>query len=348
MATRSIGKLHAEITANASQFVSEFNRADNAARRSSAAIRQSVEKTVKDVQRDFSLPKLSKGFLAGLGIGGGMQLVSTGVEKFVELLQSGAEYAKEISGHIEEMRTSLRALHDTRFQTFLGGLDPEKQMQPLGMELSHTAQLKALAEDTKSQAEKDMQLAREGLVAGGVFNPFTGKMTEDPFGGRFEQGTASNQILVKAQAQQEKAMKDIETLQTKIGDLSAAIVKGIESASKKVGKEIDAQWNLRVQEINLGAGRSAAEVRGAITGDETQAGYDAVLKMRDERVGNAKDHLGRLERDSRIRVDDMTRRGLGTGADYKGVQEKTNGLLAEIRDIIRRLEGKSLAALMGE
>jgi len=41
-----------------------------------------------------------------------------------------------------------------------------------------------------------------------------------------------------------------------------------------------------------------------------------------------------------LRVDDMTRRGLGTGADYASVGEKTNSILSEILETTRKAIAK--------
>lgn len=65
MAKKSIGDLHAKVTADAVQFVEEFNRADNHARRKAA----SIKKTLGD-QFGAELGKASKKFTAGL-LGGG-------------------------------------------------------------------------------------------------------------------------------------------------------------------------------------------------------------------------------------------------------------------------------------
>lgn len=364
MSNKSIGKLHSEITANASQFVNEFNRADNAQRRATANIRASVGKTMAQVTRAFSLPNLAKSLLSGLGIGGGVQLMGMAMDKVAEMFQAGAKHAADMSEHIEKMREDLRSMHDDRFATFLEGAKPGAKAGIVDREIERQKQALARAEATKLAAEKDMQLAREGLVAGRQFNLFTGMQTPDPFGGRFPQGMSSNAIFEAAQEQQGKSLREIENLQKKIGELSNKSAKVTEDATQAIEKALDEFFKpldqLGEQEFKklddrakqlveksrspmekfLDAFREVDELRqrGYIGDDFTR---DSIIRdaynqyQKDTDPFDSKGYKAWEKAAGGLKVDDYMRRGLGTGADYKSIFGETNNILKEILQAVR-------------
>lgn len=336
MATKSIGTYHATIAATAQPFISELKRADNESRRATASIRASIGNTMRSISREFTLPKLAKGLMAGFGIGGGMQLVDMGITKLMESFRASAEHAEEMTEAIEKMRKSLRDLRQESFGNVLAGLDPVERPAAVSRELAYTQQLKESAERSKAEAEVDMQMAREGLVAGRQFNPFTSMMTEDPFGGRFAPGTSSDDILKSAAERQTKAAEEIDSLRKRIGELTRKHAEAVEQAANGIRKAQDDQFNLYVHELNLGAGRSPSQVRGEIGPGATQTVAEQWAQIIKDREHAGQEEFDRWARAGAVRVDDMTRRGLGTGADYRSIGEKTNSILSQILDTTRK------------
>lgn len=338
MAKKSIGTYHATITATAQPFINELKRADNESRRATSSIRASISKTMRDVQREFSLPKLAKGVFAGFGIGGGMQLVDLGITKVIEGFQAGAKHAEEMSDAIDKMRTSLASLREKSFENILDSLAPVDRPEKISKELAYNAQLMQGAEAAKARAELDMQMAREGLSAGRQYNPFTQSMTEDPFGGRFAAGTSSNKILADAAEQQAKASKKIDSIRERIGELTkkhAAAVKEFSAEFLKTEKE---RYEADLDRLNL---RNLGRTPG-LAGDEDEINNrDRLIEESvRERMQAGQDEFSRWASASAMRVDDMTRRGLGTGADYASVGEKTNSILSDILETTKQAIAK--------
>jgi hypothetical protein len=331
MARKSIASLYTEVLANATQFVNEFKRADNEARRATASVRASVGKMTRDIARDFSLPKLGKGLLQGFGLGGGMQLMSMATDKFVELLQSGSKHAEELSEHIKNIREDLTALHDKRFSRLIDTSDIGARPEKFDQEIARTTGARDRAQAALDQAMRDMQMAREGLTAGGVFNPFTQQMSGDAFEGRFRKGMSSDEILEDAQKRQGDAIKSIESLNEKLADLEGRKVKALEDQ----GKEMEKMLKEFFDPIDKLAEAAADQL-------------DAANKERRERFNRhfndslkpidpaASPMYRRWEQAAGgMRTDELTRRGLGTGANYRDVNKGVENLLKEIRDAIR-------------
>lgn len=122
---KSIGDLHAKVTANAQQFVSEFERADNVARRRTAAIDKEVDKLTKTIKQKFGAADIGKGLLQGLGIGSGFAAAQTA--------------AQMVSDHYREAAESAQRIADLSEQTYklfqermaLGQTDEQKRTQLL-------------------------------------------------------------------------------------------------------------------------------------------------------------------------------------------------------------------------
>lgn len=97
MAARSLPELHARVTANAQQFVTELQRADNVTRRRAASISKEVDRMTKDVRRKFDGAKLGGQLLQGLGIGSGFALAQQGAELIAGYWERAAEAATKVA-----------------------------------------------------------------------------------------------------------------------------------------------------------------------------------------------------------------------------------------------------------
>lgn len=96
MAGRSIGELNAKVTANASQFVQEFQRADNVSRRVASSIDKEVDHLTKNLKKKFSLGDIGKDILKGFGIGSGFAVAETAAGLLVDHFKAAAEAAKDV------------------------------------------------------------------------------------------------------------------------------------------------------------------------------------------------------------------------------------------------------------
>jgi hypothetical protein len=333
MSKKSIGHLHSEITANASQFVNEFKRADNEQRRASASIRTSVSNTMRHVQREFSLPKLAKGFMGGLGIGGGVQVMGMAMDRVAEMFAAGSERAKEMSEYVEKMREDLRAMHDKRFGLFLAGADAGTKPGVVERELENQRAMLARAEAAKQQALQDMQTAGKGYVPGEVSDEYGNPVAADPFGGRFKKGMGAGEVFDLALENQTKAIKEIESLQERIAELSNKHADTVKDATKAVNDALKKFFDPiddREKEVRKEAEERLKERRERFN----KAFNEAYNKPGKDPIDPQK--FRAMERASEVRVDDMTRRGLGSGANYAELTKTTNSILKEMLDVLKR------------
>lgn len=105
----SIGNLFATVSADASQFVAEFNRAENQARRSAGKISTEVEKLTHDVQKKFTASKIGGDFLKGIGLGSSFAVINTVLEKITDRYREQAELAERILRLTERTRNAVEA-----------------------------------------------------------------------------------------------------------------------------------------------------------------------------------------------------------------------------------------------
>lgn len=109
MSARSLPPVSAKVLADAEQFIAEFRRAENEARRSSANIDREVGDLVKKVQKKFELADVGKDILKGAGLFGGFSIAQTAAELIVSHFKDAAEAAKELLDYSER---SLKAIQE--------------------------------------------------------------------------------------------------------------------------------------------------------------------------------------------------------------------------------------------
>lgn len=135
MAKKSIGDLHATVTANAQQFVSEFNRADNAAKRSAVAIDKEVDKLSKSLAKKFSLSDIGKGLAQGLGIGSGLALAQNAADFIAGAYERAAKAAEQIAEYTERSaKATLGMISDRQ--------SPEQQLAVMVKQMAELEKLK--------------------------------------------------------------------------------------------------------------------------------------------------------------------------------------------------------------
>jgi len=110
----SIGNLNAKITADAKQFVSEFARADNAARRSAAKIDREVGNLTRNIKRKFSASDIGKDLMRGLGIGSGFQAAQMAADAVVGIFEARARAAEAFATAAERAADALDSLFKSR------------------------------------------------------------------------------------------------------------------------------------------------------------------------------------------------------------------------------------------
>jgi hypothetical protein len=115
---KSIGKLHAELTASASQFVAEFKKAEAQTKTTSGTITGEIETLTKNIKKKFSLGDIGKDLLKGAGLFGGFEIARSASEAMVAQWEKAAELAKVIEASTERQlantRSAIKASLDDR------------------------------------------------------------------------------------------------------------------------------------------------------------------------------------------------------------------------------------------
>lgn len=178
------------------------------------------------------------------------------------------------------------------------------------------------------------------------------------------------QIGEKADAEISKQQKVIDALNKQLDELDARRDKTVEEGAKKRAEAM-ARWlkpfNDKIEADNKRAIAAADKLRdaiatpveklrealkdlpdmlerglkglpGGITYDEAQRARAAALRKYEEDSDPSKNAMyQRWEKAAGgLRIDDYTRRGLGTGANYQDVARQTMNILSEIRELLRR------------
>lgn len=150
----SIGNLFATITANAQQFIAEFARADNEARRKSASINREVDKLTKDIKGKFSLSKFGGDILKGAGLGSGFAVLQTASGIIADNFREAAAAAKAIQ------EAGQYALKAEKERALIGRGDDAK--------LAFLQEQLAIAERQRAKLEKGTTVRAPALGPNGV------------------------------------------------------------------------------------------------------------------------------------------------------------------------------------
>jgi hypothetical protein len=343
MAKKSAGVLHGVVSGDASSYINELKRADEATRARGASISGQLDKLGRDIARDFTPAKIGKNLLGGLGIGSGAALVMTGVEFFTNKWKESAEFAKEVEERATNIAKAMQELRQVRFEARLSGAEPLDKMVTLNREIARVAQDREQQEALRQKALRGFEFGNNAKGIGVMIREFEG---EDFAGGKDKPGMRvrdfTDEMLRRADAAQLKAT-ELEKELVKLGTQAASTADELAAAEKKVAEERakgDAyQLELTVKQA-LQRSPNKSVLKDVSIEDEDRA-RDEALKFREELRRAGEKNLDRLEREaSRMRVDEMTSRGLGTGANYEEWNKRNLTVLEKIAEILRQIERK--------
>lgn len=263
MAKQSIGDLHAKITADAQQFVGEFDRADNAARRSAGRIDAEVTKLERNIKKKFSGSEFAKGVLGGLGIGSGFAAAQTAFQQVSDYYREQAEFAKAIE------ESTAKQLDYTKQIIALRQTDAQKQTA-LEKEFARKGEELAAA---KAQRYDIVPIAAMGGYIPPVRVPRAANAEETvliqklgdeyaALGLQIDQAKkkASDktaEIVLKAQTDAvQRASKAYEDWQKVLGDVATKMAANEEEVAKLVERYRDiadpaARFTRQISEVNL-------------------------------------------------------------------------------------------------
>lgn len=343
MAKKTVG-LHSEVTANASQFVQEYNRADNVSRRHSASIRAEFEKTEKVLMKGWSLPRFAKQFTKGIGIGSAFGVLDKGFDLIVDLWNKPKEDAKEFAEYLQKSLETARELKETRLAAFADS-NPGQAGTPVNIRINTLEQQLADAEKRKAEAigwlgvlgERMMpqDLAKRSGMSISVADKIASEQMEaaqkdiDRLAPAIDKWkkTLAEIGAKKIPEAAEKALKEFfgpmdefaKSFSDRIGQLRSSFIERIQTPIEKFNEELGKIVELR--RLNL------------ITEDQAKRGVftaqQAMNKASEPNMSRWDKALGRVQ------VDEMTKRGMSGGENYGEIQRTNQSIMAEIRDILK-------------
>lgn len=116
---RSLPDISQKVVANAQGFINEFQRADNAVRRTAASVNKEVDALSKSLSRKFTLSDVGKDLVKGFGLGSGFAAAETAAQLLVKHFEDAAAAAKmmeESSAKSLEHTLKLVAARQTETQ----------------------------------------------------------------------------------------------------------------------------------------------------------------------------------------------------------------------------------------
>lgn len=264
---KTISSMHARVTADATQFVSEFQRADNVSRRHSSNIDREISRLSKSISSKFSAVDIGKSVLSGLGFGSGFAVVNTVADKVVAAWRESAEYAKQLEDRAKSISDLMQDVSKKRRESWIEALLPEQQLEERKKELKILTDQLAAWEETRQKALKALAwIDPEGKGDVSNFGTRVREYAGEKFGGDTGLGGRDFYQLMqeRADAAQEAASK-IQEAQNDLGDkikkLDVDIAKsGVKSAKERQDaftKALDAiykadqeKWDLQAEALN--------------------------------------------------------------------------------------------------
>ncbi len=323
--SKDIGGLHATLTANASQYVAEFNRADKATQMAARGMTNATETLMHDIQRNFTGAKFAKGILEGFGIGTGITAITRLADVFVGMWKEGDEYAKKVEERAENIAKIMSGLSREKFDL---GIELKKsdldKLSAVTAEINRLKDAMAAAEATRESAVEGLGYAAklssgQGLTGTFAGQDFTAYNTRHQQIGGMPAKEAGDILSSAADAAQQKwAELNKELL---------ARLKEERALTAIIQKNKDAQTLL-----STSPQRDYAAIKDI--SPETEAFVSGLVEKLSDKEARAQDRTP----DAPL-TDAFTRLGLlgGTGETERGKEEvKQTSVLMQIRDAILR------------
>jgi hypothetical protein len=348
MSRKSIGSLYGTIDGSASGWINELKRAEDATRTKSASIAGQIDSLGRRLEKDFTLASFGKNLLGGIGLGSAAGITMTIADHFLGMWREADEYAKGLEDRAASIGELMRKASAGWRDMTRGDMEPDRRLGSLYSELSGKYSSLS-AEDEKRRAALvafGWAQQQDATGAGVHIRSYGGEVfAKNPNDPGMPVRKFTDMQLDRAESAQKAAAElriEIPGLVKSIKGLVEEITKGADDAAKV---ELDRTLaNAKLKGANMASWKE-------ITPEDTaraSSGLRSYLEdMRAEREKTGEKYFDRVEKEAgRIKVDEMTRRGLGTGADYAEITKQNNSILAEIRDLIRRsLDGNQFPGI---
>ena len=353
---KSVGTLHTIVSANAEPYVNELRRAGAATKEHASSIEGQFDKLRGKVARKFSISDTGFKLLKGAGFGSAVGVGMHVFEKISELLKESGEYAEKLEERAKAVAEAMQAASKSSAQLFKDSReDPQEK---LDITVRQTA---AIAKQIEAQ-QKLRDDAMEGMAwaskmskedSGTKIFSFKGEAFDSSKLGKSDPSTTGMGVMDFADLMGERAdaaQKKGAELTKDLNAGASEAMKLTQAATKKADDERIIEMGKMADMINLRKpGRSGAEVRSGGGAEDYYRGQAAVIQFQDELEAAKARRLGEIEKiGAPMRVDDLTRRGLGTGGGYAEAQKGTQAVLVEIRDLLKRQTDRPLQPVFSD
>lgn len=345
---KSVGTLHTIVSANAEPYVNELRRAGAATKAHANDVDYQFDKLRGKVAKKFSISDTGFKLLKGAGFGSAAGVGMHAFEKISELLKESGEYAAKLEERAKSVAEAMQAAGKSSAQLFKDSReDPQEKLEltlretaAIGKQIEAQQRLRDDAMEAMGWASK---VSKES--SGAIIYEFKGKKFGAENKGWKSQGATYDTLGIKVKDFFDLMLERADLAQKKVAELTkdlnsggAEAMKLTQAATKKAEDERIAEMGRRADEINL---MNPNRKKGKETPAELAAAYyrgqAAAIDFQDELEAAKAKRLGDIEKlGAPMRVDDMTRRGLGTGGGYAEAQKGTQAVLVEIRDLLKR------------
>lgn len=357
---KSLPPLHATVSANASPYIKELVRAEAATKTHARSIGAGVDKMIHEVNKSFTLTKLGKGILQGIGFGSGFAIAQTVGDKITQHYRDQADIAKGIEESTARQLATTREIIELRQSDEQKRLALEKQIADVNQQLSHEQRQRfdmvykgGAGFDAFELVEANEDWAKAGAGRRAIPRERT-KEEQEEVNRLFEEQKKLGLALDRFKGTEQivavrNALTDFFSEMDAVGRVPEALdkfFKPLDQLSEQLYNRLDVAADRLKDRIATPTDKLNEAVneiadlysRGKISFE--QAGTAWMLAQRD--FGRATDPRStetfrRWEQAAgEVKADDMTRRGMGTGANYSEINKQTNSILAEIAQLIRQ------------
>lgn len=341
MGRKSIGNLYGTVSGSAEGWINELKRAEDATRTRGASIAGQIDALGRRVSRDFTFTNLGKGLLGGLGLGSAAGVAMTITDHFAGMWREAQEHAKTLEQRAEQIGETMRKAGAAWAQMAREQMTPERRLTSLQQELAGIMGKVSAEDEKRAKALRAMGWAQEAdaKYSAVQVKSFEG---EDFTGGPGNPGMRVRKFFDLQLDRAEEAQRAAANLRLQV----PAVVKeiaGIVADFAKQGEEVrkkreENETEQAVREARAN-GRDFGNIKEISPDDEARAAAGLRTYREELRVELEKGskYAERMEKEAgRLRPDEMTRRGLGTGANYAEVARQQYAVLADIRALIAR------------
>lgn len=371
MGKTAVADLHARLTADVTQYDGEMKRAAAVTQKTAADINGQMTQLQRNLSRKFSASDIGKDVLRGFGIGSGFALAQTAAEALTDHYKKQADFARLIeertARNLEHTKAMIALGQSPEQRVGQAGKDRESAMRereqivaglqvgiPQYKGLDRVADLTIQRRETEDESQRIAELDK-------IIRSADTFLKQDEANKKAQEsaGELANRVAAVTRAAREHKL--LEGVMSKVRgemDKHDETVKEMISGYEDIANPMRV-YQRELEKINLLENANKLNAEAALAARKSLAdahfkgapnnsgvstmGPDAesnrvreIERYIEEMRFQGEEYMSRISMGGRVRVDDMTRRGMGTGANYGDWTKSVADILKEIRDALQR------------